>query len=156
MATDSTSIRRLNELHPDIRQDAIDAYTLACKITPVGVHPLITEALRSFERSDDLYAQGRTKPGNIVTNAKGGNSMHNYALAIDFVLMVNGKMAWDVNENWMKVVKCFKDKGFTWGGNFRSIKDYPHLEKTKGNTLSQLKFKYANKDFIPGTKFINL
>jgi peptidoglycan LD-endopeptidase CwlK len=42
--------------------------------------------LRSFEDQDELYAQGRTKPGNIVTNARGGDSLHNYGLAADFVI----------------------------------------------------------------------
>ncbi len=156
MATDPKSIERLNQLHPAIRQAAIDAYTEACRVTPVGVHPFITEAYRSFERSDALYAQGRTKPGQIVTNAKGGDSMHNYSLAIDFVNLINGDMAWKVDANWMKVVAAFKKHGFTWGGDFRSIKDYPHFEKTNGNTLSQLKAKYKAKDFIPGTNYIRL
>lgn len=156
MATDQKSIDRLNELHPSIRQSAIDAYTEACRVTPVGVHPFITEAHRSFKRSDDLYAQGRTKPGSIVTNAKGGQSIHNYYLAIDFVLLINGKMSWVVDENWKKVAAIFKKHGFTWGGDWKSFKDYPHFEKTNGYSLKQIQAKYAAKDFIPGTLYIRL
>jgi len=156
MATDKTSLDRLNKLHPDVRQSAIDAYTEACSETPVGVHPFITETERTFQRSDDLYAQGRTKPGSIVTNAKGGDSLHNYNLAIDFVNQVNGKASWNVDANWMKVVEIFKNHGWKWGGDFKSIKDYPHFEKTMGLTLSQIKAKYKAKDFISGTNYINL
>lgn len=156
MATDSTSMKRLNELHPSVRQSAIDAYTEACKVTPVGVHPLITETLRSYERSNELYAQGRTKPGSIVTNAKGGSSWHNFALAIDFVLVINGKMSWVVDENWMKVIKVFQKHGWKSGLYFNTIKDAPHFEKPGLLTLSAARLKYAAKDFIPGTKFIRI
>lgn len=156
MPVDAISISRLNELHPAVRDSAIRAYTRACKITPVGVHPFITECFRSFKRSDELYAQGRTKPGNKVSNAKGGESIHNYSLALDFVLQVNGKMDWNVNANWMKVIQCFKEEGWESGADWRSFKDYPHLEKRLGNSLKQLQAKYKSKDFIPGTNFINL
>lgn len=156
MAVDAVSISRLNELHPEVRDSAIRAYTKACKITPVGVHPFITECFRSFKRSDELYAQGRTKPGSIVSNAKGGESIHNYKLALDFCLQINGKTSWVVDENWKKVAQCFKDEGWEWGGDWRSFKDYPHCEKKMGNSLRQLQAKYKAKSFIPGTDYINL
>ena len=70
---EQTSIQRLNQLHPRVREIALQAYNEAVKATPVGVHPFITQTLRTFEESDSLYAQGRTAPGEIVTNAKGGN-----------------------------------------------------------------------------------
>lgn len=139
---ETKSIDRINTMHPKVRQKALDAYKEAVKATPVGVHPFVDEGLRSFERSDALYAQGRTKPGNIVTNAKGGSSLHNYGLALDFHLQVNGKDVWPNNfradKNWMKVVEIFKKHGFTWGGDFRSIVDAPHFEMTFGYTTKQL------------------
>ena len=153
---DQSSIDKLKLLHPSVRQSAIDAYNEACRITPVGIHPSITETYRSFERSDALYAQGRTKPGNIVTNAKGGQSIHNYSLAFDFVMLINGKMNWDVDANWMKVVSVFKKYGWEWGGDWKgSLKDYPHFQKTNGLTLKQIQAKYKAKDFMPGTNFLN-
>lgn len=155
MATDAKSMERLNELHPSIREAAIRAYTKACKITPVGVHPYITETYRSFKRSDELYAQGRTKPGSIVSNARGGQSIHNYFLALDFVLMINGKMSWNVDDNWKKVVKCFEEEGFEWGGYWK-FKDYPHFQKTNGYSLKQIQEKYKNGDFMDGDKYLNL
>lgn len=153
---DKISISRLEELHPAIRDKALAAYREAVRITPVGIHPFITESLRSFERSNQLYAQGRTKPGKIVTNAKAGQSYHNYGLAIDFVNLVNGKMKWLVDENWMKVVNCFKAQGFTWGGDFRSIKDNPHFEMTFGLSWRQLFQKYSEKDFMPDSKYVRI
>lgn len=137
---ETKSIERLNQLHPKIRQDAIDAYNEAVKATPIGVHPYIDQTIRSFDESDALYAQGRTKPGSIVTQAKAGQSYHNYGLALDFHLQINGKDIWDENNpNWIKVVNIFKKHGFTWGGNFSGkFKDYPHLEKTLGYNWREL------------------
>ena len=131
------SIERLNLLHPLIRQDAIDAYNEAVKRTPKGVHPVINETYRSYERSNQLYAQGRTRPGPVVTNAPGGSSWHNFAMGIDFYLQIDGKTVWKVDANWMIVVECFKKRGFAWGGDWHSIKDYPHFEKTLGLSLSK-------------------
>jgi len=148
-------MERLNLLHPAIRRSAIDAYAESCRVTPVGVHPFITETYRSFERSDALYAQGRTKPGQIVSNARGGQSIHNYYLALDFVLQVNGVAKWDVNANWMKVVAVFKKYGFEWGGDWK-FKDYPHFQKTMGLSLKQIQAKYKDKDFIEGTNYIKI
>jgi len=125
----------------------------------------ITHTLRTFEEQDELYAQGRTKPGKKVTNAKGGDSFHNYGVAADIVLIINGITAsWDTKKDfdkdqqsdWMEVVKVFKDAGWAWGGDWRSFRDMPHFEKTFGNTISTLKRKYQNKQFIPGTEYVRI
>jgi len=154
---ESLSIDKLKVLHPLIRQDAIDAYLEAVKHTPVGVHPYITETYRSFERQAELYAQGRTTPGAIVTHAKPGESYHNYYLAADFVLLIDGQESWVVDNNWMIVVNCFENYGFTWGGDFPAGKeDYPHFEKKLGNSWQGLLIKHNHKDFIKGTEYLNL
>lgn len=150
------SVKLLQLLHPKIRDKAIDAYNEAVKLTPVGVHPYITQTLRTFAESDALYAQGRTKPGPIVTNAKGGSSYHNYGLALDFVLQINGKESWVIDKNWMVVVNIFKAHGFKAGIDFKSLPDAPHLEMTMGYTWRQLLNLYNEGKFIPGTKYISL
>jgi len=180
MAVDAKSMALLNTLHPGIRGAAIRAYTKACKITPVGVHPYITETSRSFERSDKLYMQpcdGKDNDGDgkideadeKVTNAKGGDSLHNYDLAIDFTILVNGKMRWVVDKNWMIVVECFKEEGFLWGADWdndgktraqgdkdEGLVDAPHVQKTLGYTLKQIKQMYAAGKFIEGTRYLDL
>jgi peptidoglycan L-alanyl-D-glutamate endopeptidase CwlK len=149
------SIDKLNLLHPKIRQSALDDYNEAVQATPNGVHPVIDQTYRSFADSDKIYQQGRTTPGQIVSNAKAGQSWHNYALALDFHLVINGKDSWNVDDNWMKVVNIFKTYGFTWGGDFAgSFKDYPHLENKCGLTLSQAQNEYNSGNFITGTNFI--
>jgi len=153
---ETQSIAQLQTLHPLIRAKAVDAYNEAVKATPVGIHPYITEGFRSFERSAALYAQGRTKPGDKVTNAKAGQSWHNYGLAMDFVIQKNGVFDWTVNHNWMVCVNIFKAHGFKWGGDWKSFKDYPHLEMTFGLTTTEALKRHNNKDFITGTNFIRI
>jgi peptidoglycan L-alanyl-D-glutamate endopeptidase CwlK len=145
---DTVSLSRLNQLHPTIRQDAIDAYNEAVRRTPVGVHPVIVQTLRTFEEQDLLYQKGRTRPGDKVTNAKAGASYHNYGLAVDFCLQINGKLVWKVDANWMIVVECFKEHGFSWGGDWKSFKDQPHVEKTFGHNWKELlaRYKAGQKD----------
>lgn len=109
-----------------------------------GVEIRITQGLRTIAEQNELYAQGRTKPGSIVTNARGGYSFHNFSLAIDFVLMRGGyDMKYDGDSDgiadWVEVVTIAKSLGFDWGGDWKSFKDYPHFEMTFGLTTAQLR-----------------
>ena len=91
--------------------------------------------------------------------------------AFDFVLMYDKDnnstyevLSWDINydfdkdgiKDWMEVVSPFKALGYTWGGDFKSIPDSPHLEKSFGYNWRDLLAKYNNNDFIPGTKYVRL
>lgn len=153
---DSRSQKELETLHPKIRESAIEAWTEAQAAMPDNVQIVITQGYRTFEESDELYAQGRTKPGLIVTNASAGKSIHNYALAIDFSMITNGKTDWVVGPLWMKVVEIMKKHGWKWGGDFKSIKDYPHFENSYGYTWKQLLALHSSKKFIPGTEYIDI
>ncbi|OKP91341.1 M15 family metallopeptidase [Paenibacillus sp. P32E] len=114
-----------------------------------GVNIVITQGLRTIAEQDALYAQGRTNPGQIVTNAKGGTSYHNYGLAIDYALLLNdGKqVSWDTQldvdkdgvTEWMEVVEEAEKLGFEWGGDWTSFKDLPHLQISFGLSTSQLR-----------------
>lgn len=141
---------KIDTLHPLIREEV---RTLVDKINreilTSNVKMIVTCGLRTFEEQFKLYAQ-RPK----VTNAKAGQSIHNYGLAFDFCLVDGGKTIWDTAKDfdgdkqpdWMEVVKVFKDAGYTWGGDFRSIYDAPHFEKTFGHTWRQLlEIKKAGK-----------
>lgn len=79
--------------------------------------------------------------GSIVSNAKPGTSVHNYGLAIDYFLVSDdGNISlWTVNDKWRRVAAIAKSMGFEWGGDWTSFKDYPHLQYTKGLTISQLR-----------------
>jgi len=153
---DTNSIKQLQSLHPKLRDVAILAYTQAVNATPVGVHPLITQGYRTFAESEALYNQGRTTPGAIVSNAKAGQSYHNYGLSLDFCLVINGKQSWNVDDNWHKVVDIFKSHGFTWGGDWTSFKDYPHLEMRFGHNWRDLLVLHNAGEFIPGTSYVQI
>jgi peptidoglycan L-alanyl-D-glutamate endopeptidase CwlK len=142
----SKSSARLIGLHPVILSAAT---VLIERCYSRGIPILITQGLRTIAEQDALYAQGRTKPGNIVTNAKGGYSYHNFGLAIDFALLLpDGKqVSWDLKRDgdgdkvadWTEVVQEAKALGFEWGGDFVSIKDAPHFQMAFGLTTSQLR-----------------
>lgn len=159
---DPISIPRANMLHPKVRQEVIDLINKAESNFPANIRVRIVQGLRTIDEQNALYAQGRTKPGPKVTNAKGGSSYHNYGLAIDFALLYdkdnNGKfetLSWDINadqdkdlqKDWQEVVKVFEAAGWSWGGKWNSSKDYPHLEKTFGLNWRELKRRHDAKDF---------
>lgn len=163
---DKVTEERIKLLHPSVRDEVrilIDKINTCVLIGSAKVR--IAQGLRTFAEQDALYAQGRTKPGAKVTNAKGGQSIHNYGLAVDIVLIIDGKAAsWDTKKDfdkdkqadWMEVVSEFKKAGWEWGGDWRTFKDMPHFEKTKGLTLKQIQDKYKRKDFIKNTTYINI
>lgn len=153
---DQRSLDNLNTLHPKFRQSAIDAWTEAQVAMPENVKIIVVQGLRTFAESDALYAQGRTKPGPIVTNAPAGESFHNFSLAFDFEMVTNGKNDYVVGPNWMQVVSIMKKYGMEWGGDWKSIKDDPHFENRYGYTWRQLLVKHNAGDFIPGTTFVNI
>ncbi|WP_339267376.1 M15 family metallopeptidase [Paenibacillus sp. FSL R5-0470] len=140
------SASRLTNLHPVVRSAAT---ALIERCHKLNIPILITQGLRTIAEQDALYAQGRTKPGAIVTNARGGYSYHNFGLAVDFALLLpNGSsVSWDMrrdgNNNqiadWQEVVKEAKALGFEWGGDWTSFKDYPHFQMVFGLTLTQLR-----------------
>lgn len=165
---DAISIPRVAALHPKIRMEVAELIDKAEEKLP-GVAIRIVQGLRTFAEQDALYAKGRTAPGPRVTNSKGGQSYHNYGLAIDFALMYdkdnNGtweSLSWDTlkdfdkdgESDWMEVVDIFEQAGYVWGGRFVSIKDNPHLEKTFGNNWRQLLEKHNKQQFVPVTKYV--
>ena len=145
---DLITLERINKMHPKLREELLEQYLTINTALPKGVRLRFTQTLRTIAEQDALYAQGRTKPGKIVTNAKGGQSIHNYGLAFDIVILYdkdgNGTFetaSWDENQHWKKVVAFFKSEGWVWGGDFKSLYDAPHFEKTFGHTWRTLQDK---------------
>jgi peptidoglycan L-alanyl-D-glutamate endopeptidase CwlK len=89
-----------------------------------------------------LYAQGRTTKGSIVTNAKAGQSWHNYRLAFDIVPLKNGKPVWGTSgadgKLWKAIAKIGKACGLEWAGDWKTFSEYPHFQHTGGLTLKDL------------------
>lgn len=161
MAADQITLDRIKTLHPDIREEVEKMYLYANNVLlGKGVRLRFSYTYRSPEEQTELYNQGRMFKGKIVTNAKAYQSYHNYGLAFDIVLLVDKNndgifesASWDINADfdkdleadWMEITLYFKSLGWKWGGDFKSLKDYPHFEKSFGFSTSQLKQKLKGK-----------
>ena len=128
--------RSLDDLIPEAKKRA-QAFITACKFE--GIDLLVTSTYRDNDSQAALYAQGRTAPGKIVTNAKAGQSFHNYRCAIDVVPMRHGKPIWDSKDAiWQTIGKLGKEAGLEWAGDWKRFKEFPHFQYTNGKTLAQL------------------
>lgn len=144
--------RNIATLHPQIRQKV--RLLLKQLYIDHKIHFVITEAYRSIAYQDGLFAQGRTKPGKKVTNAKGGKSYHNYGLAVDIYPVNNGVIDINDADTLIKVSSTGKKLGFEWGGDWKTNKDYPHFQITFGKSVGELyKLTKENNDDPISLKF---
>lgn len=160
---DAVSLQRAKLLHPAVSQQVIDIITKVEQSFPLAMAVRIVQGFRSFEEQAALYAKGRTTPGPRVTNAKPGSSFHNFGLAVDFAIIRdkdgNGtfeELSWDTKADWDKdgvidwqeVVLAFKAAGWSWGGKWRTFKDYPHVEKAFGHPISWFRARYKQGQWV--------
>lgn len=168
MALDKITVEKIKTLHPKIRNEVLELYShVNEKLLGKGVRLRFTYTYRTPEEQNQLFNQ---KPK--VTNAKAWQSIHQYGLAFDIVLLYdldnNGTFetaSWDMNKDfdkdkiadWMEVTNYFKSKGYEWGGDWQKFPDYPHFQKTD-YTWKTLKSKVDTKDYFVenGIKYINL
>jgi peptidoglycan L-alanyl-D-glutamate endopeptidase CwlK len=129
--------RKIDDLHPKV---AIMCKKFIAECDKQDIDILITSTYRDGESQTALYAQGRTKPGNIVTNAKAGQSFHNWKCAFDVVPLRNGKPVWGTNgkdlELWNKVGAIGESVGLEWAGRWKRFREFPHFQFTGGLTLA--------------------
>lgn len=138
-----------------------------------GINFIFTQGKRTMVEQAQLFGQGRNsyvykgiqygKPSmNKVTNAEPGQSIHNYGIALDFALIKNGKeIIWDTTadlnhdgkSDWIQIVEEAKKLKFSWGGDWASFRDFPHLEWLGGLSYNQVfngvkpKFTVIGKDY---------
>jgi len=128
--------RSLDDLLPAVKV-RVEKFINSAK--DAGIDLLVTSTYRDNESQNALYAQGRTKPGRIVTNAKGDQSFHNYRCAVDVVPLLNGKPVWDAeNDIWQKVGDFGIAAGLEWAGNWTKFREMPHFQYTNGLNLADL------------------
>ena len=101
-----------------------------------GVELLIYCTLRSNQEQNELYAHGRTVSGTIITNAKAGQSFHNWRVAFDFVPVVNGKAMWNDNALFIKCGEIAEGVGLEWAGRWKKFNEMPHCQYTGGLSLA--------------------
>lgn len=129
----------LKDLQPLVRRKANE---VIIDMEMLG-HPVrITSGYRSAEEQQALYDRGRTKPGIVVTNAKPGESLHNYGVAVDFVFIKEGFKA--SNELWETLGAILERHGFEWGGRWKSFPDRPHGQLMLGHKLIDFKNNTVN------------
>ena len=124
--------RKLEDLHPKVKS-LCENFIKNCD--KVGIDVIITSTYRDAESQNALYAQGRTTPGNIVTNAKAGQSLHNWRVAFDFVPIVNGKAIWNDKALFTKCGEIAETLGLEWAGRWTKFKEMAHCQYTNGLTL---------------------
>ena len=131
--------RDIKELHPKV-QALAKIFLFKCESE--GIDLLVTSTYRDNESQNALYSQGRTSPGKKVTNAKAGQSWHNYRLAFDIVPMRNGKPVWGTTGEdgklWAKVGAIGESVGLEWAGRWKTFKEMAHFQYTAGLTLKDL------------------
>ena len=138
-------------LHPELRE-ICDAFIAECR--KQGLIVGISQTWRTKAEQDELYSQGRTKPGSIVTNCKYPYSPHNWGVAFD-IYRNDGKGAYNDSDGWF--ARCGavgKKMGLFWGGDFRSFVDKPHFELAKylpQNSCKTLIAKYGTPEKFKAT-----
>ncbi len=144
---DKVTDRNIDKLHPAIQDKFRDAIN---ELARMGVNVRLYSGFRSFAEQHNLWKKGRIDAGSKVTNAKAGQSYHNYGLAGDVVEIKNGRAIWDA-ASYRKIAPVFKKYGFTWGGDWKSFKDMPHFQMSFGRKTSELKHMSKN-----GTTWANV
>lgn len=133
---DPRSERNIRTLHLEA-QKAARIFLTGFVNVPYSVR--IISGNRTYAEQDMIYAQGRTRPGRIVTNARGGQSNHNFAIAWDIGIFVDGK--------YLPESPLYKDAapialiattGVEWGGHW-SKPDRPHYQLVTGKSTSEVR-----------------
>jgi peptidoglycan L-alanyl-D-glutamate endopeptidase CwlK len=119
------SNERLAKVHPLLAEKVRQ---LCETLARDGLDIQVVQGLRTFAEQDALFAQGRTKAGPKVTNARGGQSNHNFGLAVDVCPFVNGKPQWEDNATFQKIGKEAKLLKLEWGGDWVKFNDRPHVQ----------------------------
>jgi peptidoglycan LD-endopeptidase CwlK len=125
-------MNKLEGVHPQLVR-AVERIQFA--MTELGHPMLVTDGVRTLEQQQALYAQGRTAPGPIVTKADGVRAKSNHQVkddgfghAVDMCFLKDGKASWAEDHPWRLYGEAAKALGLVWGGEFKSIRDLPHVE----------------------------
>jgi peptidoglycan LD-endopeptidase CwlK len=124
-----TSEARLDQVYPVL---ADKVRKMAQLLSDEGITIVVVQGLRTVEQQDHLYAQGRTMPGKIVTNARGGHSWHNFGLAVDCAPEnPDSTIDWNASHPaWKTMEATGVGLGLTSGANWIRLADAPHFQLT--------------------------
>lgn len=136
MILDQASEEKIKFLYPDLQVRIRRVYEDMFRIHSLKMR--LTEGMRSLQRQKELYAQGRTIPGRVVTNSRPGYSFHHYGLAFDSCFV--GPDPYLEKDPlgpflWQEFGKYAVAHGLVWGGDFKTVKDKPHCQITYGLSI---------------------
>ncbi len=148
VTVDPRSEKNIATLHPKVQSMA---KMLIEKAQNAGIQIKVISGTRTYDEQNDLYAQGRSKPGSVVTNARGGYSNHNFGIAFDIGVFEGSKYIPE-SSKYKAVGALGTQIGLEWGGNWKSIKDEPHFQLrptwaqnlSESQMLSELRTRKAN------------
>lgn len=121
---DDRTEKNISTLLPEVQ---VLARKFMKELIDAGIDARIISGTRTYSEQDDLYDQGRTKPGNKVTNARSGYSNHNFGLAFDLGIFQNGKYL-EESKIYSEAGKIGEKLGLSWGGRWSSFQDEMHFE----------------------------
>jgi peptidoglycan hydrolase-like protein with peptidoglycan-binding domain len=127
--SEQMSSRDPRDLHPELAKRWALAKDEFGKKYPDSPEVILTSTFRSRADQARTYAQGRTAPGKIVTNAKPGQSLHNYypSFAFDVAFKRGKELIWDI-PFFQKFAEIATPLGLEWGGDWPHFKDHPHFQ----------------------------
>ena len=136
-----------NNLHPFFRERVKE---LLADARSLGLDVDVFHGYRTAEEQDRLFAQGRTAPGQKVTNARGGYSWHNFGIAADIVFKKEGKWSWADEHSWPLLGELGRELGLDWGGDWKRFRDRPHFQWSTDLNLSRARalFKEGGLDKV--------
>lgn len=99
------------------------------QVREAGINAKIIDGTRTYEEQDAKYEQGRSKPGEIVTNARGGYSWHNFGVAFDIGIFDSEGKYLEESKLYADAGKIGRELGLEWGGDWKGrLVDEPHYQ----------------------------
>lgn len=127
---DAISETRLSQVHPLL---ADKTRAMAVALESRGITIRVVQGLRTIQEQNAMYAQGRTEPGEKVTNAIGGYSWHNFGLAVDCIPGIRGEITWEPNwdpkhPDFAAMIAAGEAQGLVSGSTWKTMPDEPHFQ----------------------------
>lgn len=131
----ANSSRRIDDLHKDFQPMVRDLLERGNAVMVDGWQFFITDGFRSMTDQQKMYDQGRTTPGAIITQAKPGQSPHNYGLAVDMAFQKDGQLSYS-QDLYALVYPIARELGFELGADWTSFVDRPHFQHPNWRSIA--------------------
>ncbi|MGH7833206.1 MAG: M15 family metallopeptidase [Candidatus Binatia bacterium] len=141
---DQRSETKIATLHPkaqELARQFLEAAAASQELATAGIVVKIISGTRTYQEQSELFAQGRTKPGNIVTKARAGQSNHNFGMAWD-VGLFSGNEYLSESPLYDVVGGIGKQLGLEWGGDWASFPDRPHFQLKTEIALGEVRNRF--------------